>query len=100
MDVPASAERQEKEIMVTTLRRKQQSCLITDNRTIRVEILMESTKSFELVTDLSKAAEHKINIQKFVVFLCTSNYRNWNFKNIYNSIKNLTENEKDLYTEN
>ena len=113
LEVLATAIRQTKEIKGTHIGREEiKLSLYADDMIPYIENRKDSTpKLLELINKFSKVAGYKINIQKSVAFLYTSNealekeYKNTiPFKIVPHKIKylgiHLTKEVKDLYAEN
>jgi len=113
LEVLGTAIRQTKEIKVIHIGREEiKLSLYADDMILYIENPKDSTpKLLELINKFSKVAGYKINIQKSVAFLYTSNeilekeYKNTiPFKIAPQKIKylgiHLTKEVKDLYTEN
>ena len=70
----ANAIRQEKEIKAMQIGGGEiKLSLFTDDIIIYIENLKEMTKILKLISNYSKVAEYKVNVQKSVSFLYTSN---------------------------
>uniref|UniRef100_A0A9L0I7Q7 Reverse transcriptase domain-containing protein n=1 Tax=Equus asinus TaxID=9793 RepID=A0A9L0I7Q7_EQUAS len=111
LEVLTNAVKQEKEIKGIQIEKEEiKLSLFADHMTVYKENIKESTKKIlELKSNNSKIAEYKVNIQKSITFLYTSNelgIQNLKHNAIYTSTKkmsylsiNLTKNIQDLYAE-
>uniref|UniRef100_A0A8D0T1P9 RNA-directed DNA polymerase n=1 Tax=Sus scrofa TaxID=9823 RepID=A0A8D0T1P9_PIG len=110
LEVLATAIRQTKEIKGIHIGREEiKLSLYADDMILYIENLKDSTqKLLELINKFSKVAEYKINIQKSVACLYTSNEKEYKntipFKIAPHKIKylriHLTKEVKDIYAEN
>ena len=75
MEVLATAIREEKEIKeIQTGKEEVKLSLFADDMILYIENPKDTTrKLIELLNEYSKVAGYKINIQKFLAFLCTNN---------------------------
>ena len=113
LEVLASATRRQNEIKVIQIGKEEvKLSLFADDTVLYLENLKDSTKKLqELIHKFSKAAGYKINVQKPVAFLYTSNEaaegetkESISYTIAPKPIKylgiNLTKDIKDLYAEN
>ena len=75
LEVLATAIREEKEIKGIQIRKDEvKLSLFADDMILYIENPKDTTrKLIELINEYSKVAGYKINIQKFLAFLCTNN---------------------------
>ena len=77
LEVPATAIRQEKEIKGTQIGKKEvKQLLFADDMIVYIENPIDSTKKLldlTFISELGKIAGYKVNIQKLMAFLYTTN---------------------------
>ena len=111
LELLASAIREEKEIKGIQIGKEVKLPLFADDMIQYIENPKDSIKKLELISEFSKFARYKINIQKSLAFLYTNNEKSERamkesipFTTATKRIKylgiNLPKESKELYTEN